>query len=79
MLQPNVISVAPTQDYKVILRFENGEKRIFDVTPYISGDWFGKLKDIKYFNTVRVVGRTVEWVGGQDIAPHELYDLSVML
>ena len=77
MLQPNVLEVVPLADYKVFLVFETGEKKIFDVTPYISGDWFGKLKDVDFFNFVHVVGRTIEWAGGQDIAPHELYDYSV--
>ena len=76
MLQPRVLDVTPLADYKLILVFETGEQKIFDVTPYISGDWFGKLKDEEMFNTVRVVGNTIEWAGGQDIAPHELYDCS---
>lgn len=29
------------------------------------------------FNTVHIAGHTVEWADGQDIAPHELYDLSI--
>ena len=79
MLQPKVIEVSPLADYKVLLTFENGEKKLFDVTPYISGDWFEKLKDNDFFNTVRIVGRTIEWAGGQDIAPHELYEHSVFI
>ena len=74
MFQPQIIEVKPLSDYMLFLRYETGEQRIFDVTPYISGDWFGKLKDYKYFNTVRLNGDTVEWEGGQDIAPHELYE-----
>jgi hypothetical protein len=77
MLQPKVLEVIPLADYKVFLTFETGEKKIFDVKPYISGDWFGKLKDINFFNTVHIVGKTIEWAGGQDIAPHELYDHSI--
>ena len=72
-----VLEVKPLADYKVLVAFENGEQKIFDVSPYISGDWFGKLKDTELFKTVRVAGNTIEWTGGQDIAPHELYDDSV--
>ncbi len=78
MLQPKVIDVKPLHDYKLLLTFETHERGVFDVTPYISGEWFGKLQDPAYFNTVRLSGSTVEWIGGQDIAPHELYDHSVM-
>ena len=76
MLQPKVIMVRPLSDYRVFLIFSTGEKKVFDVTPYINGEWFGKLKDIDFFNTVHVAGKTIEWAGGQDIAPHELYDYS---
>jgi hypothetical protein len=65
-------------DYKVFLTFDNGEKKVFNVTPYIHGDWFGMLKDLHFFRTVHVSGRTIEWADGQDIAPHELYDDSVI-
>ena len=77
MLQPRVLEVKPLNDYKVLVAFETGERKIFDVSPYISGDWFGKLKDTEFFKTVRVAGSTIAWAGGQDIAPHELYDDSV--
>ena len=76
MSHPKVIEVNPLLDYKVMLAFETGERKIFDVTPYISGDWFGKLKDKDFFRTVRAAGRTIVWAGGQDIAPHELYEYS---
>ena len=77
MLQPKIIEVKPLPDYKLYLKYDTNEQKIFNVTPYISGEWFGKLKDEQYFKTVRVSGNTVEWQGGQDIAPHELYDYSV--
>lgn len=77
MLQPKVEAVTPLQDYKLLTEYATGEKKIFDVKPYIMGDWFGQLKDEKKFNTVHPRGRTVEWADGQDIAPHELYDMSV--
>ncbi|MDR2592111.1 MAG: DUF2442 domain-containing protein [Chitinispirillales bacterium] len=77
MLQPKIVDVKPLSDYKLLLTYETDELKVFDVAPYISGDWFGKLKDFQYFNTVRANGNTVEWKGGQDIAPHELYEHSV--
>jgi len=79
MLQPKVTEVTPLKDYKVVLTFNNGETRIFDVMPYISGDWYGQLINEDYFNSVHVAERTIEWAGGQDIAPHELYELSELL
>lgn len=77
MLQPKVLNVKPISDYRLFLEYETGERKIFDVKPYISGSWFGQLHDLKVFGTVHPRGSTVEWADGQDIAPHELYDLSI--
>lgn len=71
------ISVTPLSDYCLLIEFENSEKRLFNVKPYIIGSWYGQLMDINFFNDVKIAGHTVEWADGQDIAPHELYELSV--
>lgn len=73
---PHVVSVQPLDDYLLSVKYESGEHRIFDVKPYLRGSWFGKLRDPQNFQTVRPEGRTVAWADGQDIAPHELYELS---
>lgn len=74
-----LLSVRGLENYKLHLEFATGEKKIFDVTPYITGSWFGKLKDLDYFQKVRLSDNTAEWPDGQDIAPHELYDDSVSI
>ena len=77
MLQPRVLKVTPLPDYKLFIEYETGEQKIFDVKPYIVGEWYGELNNEKVFKTVHPCGTTVEWEDGQDIAPHELYELSV--
>ena len=78
MLQPKIIGLEPLADYKLQLCYETGEEKIFDVSPYIQGDWYERLRDVEYFKTVRILpeGTGIEWADGQDIAPHELYDVS---
>ncbi|AEF86568.1 conserved hypothetical protein [Treponema primitia ZAS-2] len=80
MLQPRILEVEPLSDYKLKLIFETKEEKIFDVSPYISGSWYERLKDPGYFKTVHITdgGKGIEWAEGQDIAPHELYDASVL-
>ena len=73
MIRPTATKVVPTSDYRLIVTFDNGEKRRFDVKPYIKGSWYGNLKDPGYFSTVSVNGYTVEWLEGQDLCPDELY------
>jgi hypothetical protein len=81
MLQPKIIDLTPTKDYKLILTFDSGDKKIFDVTPYINGDWYNELLSIDYFLSVRIIcnGIGIEWPNGQDISPHELYENSTSL
>jgi hypothetical protein len=76
---PKITLVEPLDDYKIKLKYETGETKIFDVFPYISGEWYGELHNNFYFKTVHLVsdGKGIEWEHGQDIAPHELYDMSV--
>lgn len=79
MKYPNVTDVKPIENYSVIITYETGERKKFDVTPYITGNWFGELRHMENFKSVRPCGNTIEWSGGQDIAPHELFELSVDL
>ncbi|MBO6270294.1 MAG: DUF2442 domain-containing protein [Clostridium sp.] len=64
----------------ILLHYETGEKRLFDVSPYADGSWYGMLKNPEYFKTVHVIdgGNGIEWAEGQDIAPHELYENSIL-
>jgi len=73
MLRPTVINAIPKDDYKLVLSFDNGEMKVFDVKPYITGSWFGKLISKNYFVTVKTNGFNVEWPDGQDICPDDLY------
>ena len=73
MLRPTVINAIPKDDYKLVLSFDNGEKKIFDEKPYITGSWFGKLNSKDYFAVVKTNGFNVEWPDGQDICPDDLY------
>lgn len=74
--------VSPADGFQVVLAYETGERRLFDVSPYIEGSWFGELSDPGYFRLVRVEPEFrdfIVWPHGQDIAPHELLERSVPL
>ena len=77
MLRPTAVQVCPEEDYMLSIVFDNGEKKVFDVKPYIRGDWYGMLRDKDYFCRVSTDGYTVVWPKGQDLCPDELYDLSI--
>ena len=74
-----VVSVIPQDDYSLLLAFENGEQRVFDVRPYLDKGIFVELNDINYFRQVRVAFNTVQWPHEQDFAPETLYLESKLL
>ena len=72
---PKKVKVFP--DYKLCITFENKEKRIFDMKPYLEDKYFAPLKDLSKFKTVRINTITIEWDGEIDICPDELYCNSI--
>ena len=53
-MYPAVKEVKPGIDYKLMLTFDNGQKRKFDMKPYLDIGIFRELKDISKFNTVHI-------------------------
>jgi hypothetical protein len=72
-MNPYVKSVKPQDDYYLLLTFHNGEKRVFDLKPYLEKPVFQRLKNTAVFQTVRVVSGSVEWQGAVDLSYDTLY------
>ena len=72
----DVVNVEAKPDYKLLLEFENGEKRVFDMSPYMDKKPFVQLKGSPLFAKAFVDCGTVVWPGNIDIAPETLYDRS---
>lgn len=70
-------SVKPLKDYKLELRFENGEERVFDMKEYLEYGLFKDLKEEKLFRSVHVSFDTIEWDNGADLDPEILYNESL--
>jgi hypothetical protein len=76
MTYHGVRSVEATDDHKLILRFDNGEERIFDAAPLLTVGRFRELAQMDLFRKVRVVYDTVEWENGLDLDPEYVYEQS---
>lgn len=69
-----VMSVRSMCDYKLWIRFSNGEERLFDFTPLLDMPCFIALRDEALFKSVYVDYGTSVWRDGEiDISPERLY------
>ena len=73
----DVIAVKYLSEFKLILTFENNEKKLVDLKDLLKGPIFEPLKDIEYFKKVYVDKElgTIAWPNGADTAPDTLYDI----
>jgi hypothetical protein len=74
-----IIEVKPQANYLLILTFKNGEKRQFDMKPYLETGIFQELKDVRLFNTVKTSFDSIEWDNEADFDPEVLYQKSIKI
>jgi hypothetical protein len=72
-------NVVPLDNYLLLLTFENGEKRQFDMKPYLNVGIFQELKDRRLFDTVKTSFDTIEWENQADLDPEVLYADSIKI
>ena len=75
---PRPIEIKVLEDYKLWIKFENGEKKIFDMEKYVNEKFYQRLKNRNYFEKVKVVDNTIDWEYGEDVAPENLYYDSIL-
>lgn len=68
--------VQPLKDYKILVTFDNGEKRIKDMKPYLKKGVFKKLKDEEIFKSVKLAYGTVSWGDSIDLCADSIYETS---
>ena len=73
----SVKEVKPLDEYKLLLTFQNGEVKLFEMKPYLEKGIFRELKNISLFKSARVNFDTVEWENEADIDPETLYEDSI--
>jgi len=75
----SVTQVEPHKNHQLLLTFENNEKRMFDVTPYMEKGIFKELKNSEIFQSVKINFDTIEWSNQADFAPEVLYKESIAI
>lgn len=69
----DVVRVEARPGNILVIDFENGERRLFDMTRYLTQKPFHRLAAQHLFVRARVENGTVVWPGNIDIAPETLY------
>jgi len=72
-MYPGVKTVEAIADHRLVVGFDTGERRIYDVRPLLTVGRFQALAAPEVFNRVRVAFDTVEWENGLDLDPEYLY------
>ena len=72
-MNPRIAEATPIENYRVLLRFTNGETGTFDCAPLLDFGVFQELRDKHYFNRVKVSDGAIVWPNDQDISPDTLY------
>jgi hypothetical protein len=62
-----ISSVKIMNDYKILIIFDKGEKKLCDIKPLLKKGDFRELKDPSKFNTFKSIGWGVEWDNGLDL------------
>lgn len=76
-LEPIAKEVRALEDYKLYIKFDNGEEKIYDMKPLLNHKFYQGLKDKERFKKVKPDGISIEWETGEDIAPENLYNDSI--
>ena len=71
------VDVKPLEKYRLLITFDNKERRIFDVAPYLDDKFFAPLRNPAVFKSVRISPISLEWSVGIDMCPDELYYNSI--
>ena len=68
----DVTTVKPLSGHRIYVELADGQRGLFDLTPYLEHGVFRELKDPVYFSRVGIQWGAVTWPHDQDIAPETL-------
>jgi len=75
-MYPSVRNVTAAENYLLSIDFDNGDRGVLDMKPYLYFGIFERLKGRNAFNRVRVSFDTIEWDSGIDLDPEFVYNKS---
>lgn len=74
-----IIEVKPLNDYKLLLTFNNGEKRIKDMKPYLDRGIFKQLRNKEFFESVKIAYGALSWNENIELCADSIYMTSELV
>lgn len=74
---PSLVSAKALSDYRIELRYDNGEIRIYPFLSELAHPFYQELKNVQAFQNMNVQHGELFWASGQDFCPNTLYEKSV--
>jgi len=68
-MTPDIVEFEILPDHRIKVTLSNGNKGIFDASPYLDKGIFNELKNQDYFKKARIEFGTIVWPNGQDFSP----------
>jgi hypothetical protein len=72
-----IVQARYINDYKLLLKLNDGAEMTVDLENELNGSVFTPLKDKSKFRKFSIVFNTIEWENGADFAPEYLFELAV--
>lgn len=72
-MNPRPVNVKPLDDYELLVTFQNGEQKVFDVKPILSLPLYQPLKNKGFFTLAKADGMCIFWNEDIDLCPDMVY------
>ena len=76
-MNPRPVDVRPLEGYRLLVTFQNDERRIFDMSSLLDLPMYQKLKNKGLFSLAKADGMCVFWNDEIDLCPDMVYTDSI--
>jgi len=76
-MNPGPIAVKALEDYRLLVTFQNQERKIFDAKPMLASPVYERLKNKGFFSLAKADGMCVFWDDDIDVCPDRMYEESI--
>ncbi len=73
---PRIIEVLAMDGYELLLAYNNNEKRILDMKPFLADPFWASIAAEPLFRTAKADGMGISWSNGVDLSPEDAYSFS---